>query len=734
MKSPEDDTMKNLRVEKDKDSIMAVTIDCPDSKVNKVSSGLLAEISGLLDKMEKDASVKGLVILSGKDDNFVVGADVDELNAMKSKEEVVAYISKAHKVLKRIEALPFPVVSAIHGNCLGGGLELALVTDYRMASDSPKTTLGLPEVQLGLIPAAGGTQRLPRLIGLQEALPLMLTAKNLRPKQALKLGVIDEIVIEHGMKDVAIRKALALSNGGARKSPRKMKLQEKVMNATVNRFLDQTPMGQNIVFSQARKQVLRQTMGHYPAALAIISSVEFGLKYGKDKGLENDIRIFSELVMDQKSKALRSLFDGMTALKKNPYKKDARPVSKLAVLGTGLMGHGIASVSTGICETILMKDVSLDAAAKGMKEVWKGLEKRARSGAITTFERDIQYGKLLPCDDYSKFGNTDIIIEAVFEDLALKKKLLSEVEAVTEERTIFASNTSALPITLIAKGSRRPENIIGMHYFSPVPKMPLLEIITTDKTADWVKATALEFGIRQGKTCIVVRDCPGFYTTRILIPMLNESIKLIEEGADIKAVDTAMKQFGYPVGPVTLVDELGIDVAAHVAKGEVRKLFEARGLTASDGYTKLFEQGFKGRKNNKGFYLYDAPKKKGLMGLGKKKGGKPVNPLVYEILGGQRKPVKPEEIQDRLSLAMINEAVLCLQEGILSCPRDGDIGAVFGLGFPPFTGGPFRYVDAVGAKTIVEKMKRLEGSIGPLYKPADLLEEMASRKKKFHAS
>jgi 3-hydroxyacyl-CoA dehydrogenase/enoyl-CoA hydratase/3-hydroxybutyryl-CoA epimerase len=493
-------------------------------------------------------------------------------------------------------------------------------------------------------------------------------------------------------------------------------------------------MGHKVVFSQARKQVHKQTLGLYPAALAIISSVEFGLQHGLNKGLANDIRVFGELVMNGKSKALRSLFDGMTALKKNPYKDKALPVRKLAVLGAGLMGHGIASVSTGLCETILMKDISLDAAAKGMKEIYKGLDKRARSGSITRFERDVQYGKLLACDDYSRFAHTDMVIEAVFEDIDLKHKILAEVEAATDEKTIFASNTSALPITLIAQKSKRPANIIGMHYFSPVPKMPLLEIITTDKTADWVRATALEFGIQQGKTCIVVKDCPGFYTTRILIPMLNEAMKLIEEGAEIKAIDTAMKQFGYPVGPITLVDELGIDVAAHVAKGEVKKLFDARGLKASEGYTKLFERGYKGRKNKKGFYVYDEPKKKGLMGLLKKKGGRPVNTEVYEILGGARKNFAAEVIQDRLAMAMINEAALCLQEGILSCARDGDIGAVFGLGFPPFTGGPFRYIDAVGAKTIVEKMKRLEQSYGALYKPADILVEMAAKNKKFHAS
>lgn len=726
--------MKNLTVEKNDKGIMTVIIDCPDSKVNKVSSGLLGEISGLLDTMEKDASVKGLVILSGKDDNFVVGADVDELSAMKSRDEVITYITKAHNVLARIEALPYPVVCGIHGNCLGGGLELALVADYRIATDSPKTSMGLPEVQLGLIPAAGGTQRLPRLIGLQGALPLMLTGRNLKAKKALKIGLVDEVVMSHGLKNAALKKAADLSEGKGLNGKKKQSLQQKIMDATLKRFLDETPMGQRIVFSKAREQVIRQTLGLYPAALAIISSVEYGLKNGIKKGLENDIRVFGDLVMDAKSKALRSLFDGMTALKKNPFKDKAKPVGKLAVLGAGLMGHGIVSVSTGLCETVLLKDVSIDSVAKGMKEIYKGLDKRARSGSITRFDRDVQYGKIIACDDYSQFARTDLVIEAVFEDIDLKRKIVSEVEAATGENTIFASNTSALPITLIAKGSKRPENVIGMHYFSPVPKMPLLEIITTDKTADWVKATALEFGIQQGKTCIVVKDCPGFYTTRILIPMLNEAIKLIEEGAEIRSVDTAMKQFGYPVGPITLVDELGIDVAAHVAKGEVKKLFESRGLKASDGYTKLFEKGYKGRKNMKGFYIYDAPKKKGLLGLGKKKGGKPINTEVYEILGGMRKNMPAEEIQDRLAFAMINEAVLCLEEGILSCARDGDIGAVFGLGFPPFTGGPFRYIDTVGVKAVVEKMKRLEQGYGSLYKPAKILVDMAKKNRKFHGS
>ncbi len=727
--------MKYLSAERTQNNIMTITIDCPDSKVNKVSSGLLAEISGLLDTIEKDTSLNGVVIISGKDDNFVVGADVDELNAMKTPEEVISYISKAHDILRRIEELKIPVVSAINGNCLGGGLELALVTDYRMASDSAKTVMGLPEVQLGLIPAAGGTQCLPLLVGLTEALPLMLTGKQLRPKKALKIGLIDEIVIPHGMKEAAVAKALQLSSANIVVRSKKRALKDKIMDVTVNRVLQETSFGRKFVFTKAREQVMRQTQGHYPAALAIISSVEYGMEHGVRKGLENDVRTFAKLVMDEKSQALRSLFEGMTDLKKNPMKDKARTVKKMAVLGCGLMGHGIASVSAGIAETILMKDVSLEAAAKGMKEVWKGLEKQALSGVISRFERDTRYGKLIPCADYVNFRGTDLVIEAVFEDLNLKKKILADVEAATGEGTIFASNTSALPISHIAEGCRRPENVVGMHYFSPVTKMPLLEIIVTDKTADWVEATALEFGIMQGKTCIVVKDGPGFYTTRILVPLLNESMKLVEEGADPKEIDTAMKLFGYPVGPITLVDELGIDVAAHVAKGEIKKLFETRGLKGTDGYTKLFEHGFKGRKNKKGFYVYDVPKNNGLSLLGfGKKGGKPVNTEVFDILGSPRKAMDRTEIQERLSLAMIKEAVLCLQEGIISSARDGDIGAVFGLGFPPFTGGPFRYIDMVGASVILEKMKRLEDRFGVLYAQPEILLDMARHTKKFRSN
>ncbi|MGZ6225613.1 MAG: 3-hydroxyacyl-CoA dehydrogenase NAD-binding domain-containing protein, partial [Syntrophales bacterium] len=326
--------------------------------------------------------------------------------------------------------------------------------------------------------------------------------------------------------------------------------------------------------------------------------------------------------------------------------------------------------------------------------------------------------------DYRGFEKADLIIEAVFEDLELKRKILAETEAAIREDAIFASNTSSLPIGEIAARTRRPERVIGMHYFSPVPKMPLLEIIVTEKTADWVKATALDVGIRQSKTVIVVNDGPGFYTTRILAPLLNEALEILAEGGDIKEIDRAMRQFGYPVGPVALLDEVGIDVGAHVSK-VLGPLFTERGALPNTAMERLFLAGYKGRKNNRGFYLYGD-----LSGKEKKM----VNEEIYSFFGGtKRRKFDNEEIQNRLSLAMINEAALCLQDGILLSPRDGDIGAVFGLGFPPFLGGPFRYIDSMGLPQIISLMEELEKRYGARFTPAPILRERNAKNQRFYA-
>ncbi len=706
--------MKHLTVEQTPENIVVITIDSPKTRVNKVSSDFLNEIDALMDELINNRDIKGLVIVSGKKDNFIVGADIDELKSKETPEEVEAYIGRGNEFLNKFEKMPFPIVSVIHGNCLGGGLEFILVCDYRIATKSTKTVMGLPEVKLGVLPAAGGTQRLPRLIGLKNALPLMLQGSNIRPKKAKRLGLIDETVPPYGLKEIGIKKALSLKG--------KKKVKRKRKKGLVDWFLE-SPFGRGIVFSQARKMVMRQTHGLYPAPLAIIDSVEYGYKKGVKKGIEADCKRLGQLATGPEAKSLMGLFNAMTELKKNPLQGKARKVEKLAVLGAGLMGNGIASVSLPVCDTVLLKDVDLDAVARGMKPIRKSLDRRARSGALTSFEREILYGKLVPCDDYSSFASTDLVVEAVFEDLDLKKKILADVEKATGDTTIFASNTSALPIADIAKGCKRPGNVIGMHYFSPVPAMPLLEIIRTKKTADWVVATAVEFGIKQGKTCIVVKDGPGFYTTRILAPLLNEAGLLVEEGAGIREIDRAMQLFGYPVGPIALLDEVGIDVGVHVSES-LSPLFESRGGNTSESLPILFDKGYKGKKNKKGFYRYDV-KKKG--------GARQPDENVYKLLGiAERKEMDVEEIQHRVSLMMVNEAAYCLQEGVISSPRDGDVGAILGLGFPPFRGGPFRYADAVGVQNLVDLMNGYADVSGPRFAPAKILADMARKKKRFY--
>lgn len=709
-------TLTHLKIEKTRDGIALVIIDSPGTKVNKVSSGLLAEIETMIDSIERDVTVRAMAVVSGKEDNFIVGADIDELKTKETREGVLEYIGTANGILNRVEQLSIPVVAGINGNCLGGGLEFCLAAGYRMATDSPKTVMGLPEVQLGLFPAGGGTQRLPRLIGLTQALPLLLTAKNVRARKAKRLGLIDEIVFPYSIRDATVQKARELAG-------KKGKIKRKRVRSLLTALLEGTGIGRRIVLSQARKMVMRQTHGLYPAPLAILDSVAYGYRKGMYRGIDADCGRFADLVFSRHARSLMGLFFAMTEAKKNPKRDMVRPVRKLAVLGAGLMGSGIAAVSLERCDTVLLKDTSLDAAARGMREVWKGLEKRARAGGLTAFDRDTLYGKMVPCDDYSMFAGTDLVVEAVFEDLALKRRILSDVERATGEKTIFASNTSALPIREIAAESLRPENVIGMHYFSPVQRMPLLEIITTSDTSEWVTASALEFGIRQGKTCIVVKDGPGFYTTRILAPMLNEAVLLIEEGVDPAEIDRAMLAFGYPVGPIALMDEVGIDVGAHVSKG-LGPMFEARGAKPSAGLGRLYEKGYYGKKNKKGFYRYDLKKKKGM---------RPIDSGVLEVLRmAPQRRAEAREIQDRVSLMMINEALLCLQEGIIASPRDGDTGAILGLGFPPFRGGPFRHIDAEGAGAVLRRMDELAEAHGGRFRAADILRDTASSKRKFY--
>ena len=694
------------------DGVAIITLDMPGDKVNKLNEALIEQFSAFLDELESDDSLEGALLVSGKENNFIAGADIEMFKTRETAEELSELSWTGHEILLRVENFPKPIVAGIHGSCMGGGTELALACHYRIVSDHNSTKIGLPEVKLGLLPGMGGTQRLPRLIGIQNALTYMLTGKNMYSYQAGKTGFANEVVHQHAIKDAGIKAVKKLKSSDFA-NPDKRSL--------ANKLLEENPVGRGIIFSQARKRMKGETKGNYPAPPKIIDSVEYGFKNGFDEGLKNESKLFGQLAVTPESRALVQLFFGMNDAKKNPHEEKKRNVKNIAVLGAGLMGSGITEVSIEEGYHVWLKDQTLENAVEGEETIKENLNKKVSKRILSEFERDEKMSLVHPTENYDGFENIDLVIEAVFEDLKLKQNIVKEIEEHGSENTIFASNTSSLPISDIAEKADRPENILGMHYFSPVQKMPLLEIIKTDKTSDEAIATAYDIGLKQGKTVIVVNDGPGFYTTRILAPFMNEALLMLEEGASIEQLDKSMKQFGFPVGPVALFDEVGIDVGAHVAE-VLSDTFESRGARTSKKAKELVDAGYKGRKNKKGFYKYENGSKK-----------KEVNSDIYEFFGGSnRKKFEDIEIQERLSLVMINEAVLCLQESILQNPTDGDLGAILGLGFPPFLGGPFRYIDREGAGSIKERMEILRTDLGDRFKPADLLIEKAGNNSSFY--
>ncbi|RMI27574.1 MAG: fatty acid oxidation complex subunit alpha FadJ [Calditrichaeota bacterium] len=713
--------MAYTRVEKE-DGVAVVWLDQPGEKVNKLGPYMLEEFRTLLDDLESHDEVKAVVLISGKPDTFIAGADLDKLLELRHTPGAVEDLSRqGHQLLNRLASSRKPVVAAIHGAALGGGLEVALACHYRIITDSPKTVLGQPEVRLGLLPAGGATQRLPRLVGLQRALDMMLTGKNIYPYPARKMGLADYVIHPYGLLSAAKQAALELA---------KKPIKRKKRISPAERLLESNPLTRRLVYKKARQMVARQTQGNYPAPFKIIECVEIGLEKGFEAGLDAEARGFEELARTPQAEELIRLFFAVNDKRKHPTPEKARPVQRIGILGAGLMGSGIAQVSVMNGLDVVIKDISHEALAKAEKTIYRELDRRVRRRALRPFERDRIMERLTPVLDYAPFRKVPLVIEAVFEDLAIKHQVLQEVEAATEGKAIFASNTSALPIGDIAARARHPEQVIGMHYFSPVPKMPLLEVIVTPKTADWVTATAVDVGIRQGKTVIVVKDGPGFYTTRILAPMMNEALLLLEEGGEIRHIDQTMKRFGFPVGPITLMDEVGLDVGAHVSDF-LGKKFADRGVTPTDVLQKMVEEGYLGRKNGKGFYHYPAGSPK-LPVPGSKR--KEVNQTVYKFFGGvKRKRLPEEEIQNRLSLVMINEAARCLEEGIIANPTDGDLGAVLGLGFPPFLGGPFRYIDRLGAGAVLSMLEELEQRFGARFTPAQIIREYAAKEKRFYS-
>jgi len=689
------------------DGIAVVVLDCKGQPVNTISRAVKDEFRACFEALANDASVQAVALFSGKPENFIAGADIEEFVKLTSAAEA-----------ERLSAdgrFPKPVAVGIQGACLGGGFEFALACSYRVASNHPKTQIGLPEIQLGILPGAGGCQRLPRLVGARAALDMILAGKAERAEKAFRLGMVDELVPPPILRSITIAAARRMAGGWRPKRHRP--------GGFIGWLLDGNPLGRMLVFRTARKQLEAKTGGNYPAPFAALEAVEYGLRHGMAEGFKRESQLFGQLAVTDVSRKLVQIFFATNALKKD-MGVDGAPapvaVHRLGIVGSGFMGSGIAgtSVAQAVVD-VRMKDSDLTRVAAGLRAAREILDDRLKRRRITKYEHARLVALLSGGDSYAGFWRAELTIEAVFEEIAVKQQVLREFEAATPDGAVFASNTSTIPITSIAEAARVPERVVGMHFFSPVAKMPLLEVIPGKRTAPGVVSTAVAFGRRMGKTVIVVKDSPGFWVNRILAPYANEIGHLLAEGASVETIDGMAVRFGFPVGPVTLLDEVGLDVAEKVA----HVMLAAYGdrLQPAAGVAALVKAGRLGRKSGRGFYEYRGGKKRG------------VDASAYELLGVHPNGgPRPAEVLQRLVLGILNEAARAVGEGVVRSPRDGDIGAIFGFGFPPFRGGPLRHADDLGAARLVADLERLAERLGPRFAPCEVLQDLARRNAKFY--
>jgi 3-hydroxyacyl-CoA dehydrogenase/enoyl-CoA hydratase/3-hydroxybutyryl-CoA epimerase len=698
--------MSAFTLDKRPDGIAVLTIDLPGEKVNKLTMSVMEELDGLLDRFSTDREIKALVIRSGKADTFITGADIAEIRDIIDPQRGEELSRRGQAVMNKLEALTYPTVSAIHGACLGGGLELALACSQRVISSDPRTVLGVPEVKIGIIPGFGGTQRLPRLVGLTNALEMILTGKNVHAKKAKVIGLADEVTYPETLLDVAMataRQAIGRPRPTGIRARRPFTL----------RIAEGNPLTRSIIYRTAKRQVLDETRGNYPAPPAALDAVRFGQTHGLAEGYRNEARTIGSLIVSGVSKNLIHVFYLNEALKKVAG-PSTFAVSRAGVIGAGVMGGGIAQLFAEKGIAVRMKDITTKAVAAGFRAADDLFRKRSRKGIIDPLRARDGMDRITGTTDLSGFANLDVAVEAVVESMEVKKSVLREFEAIARADAIFASNTSSLSVTELATASRRPDRVVGMHFFNPVEKMPLVEIVRGKQTSPETVANVAALSRRLGKLPVVVNDGPGFLVNRILMPYLGEALRMLEEGGRIDEIDHALLSFGMPMGAFILLDEIGLDIAHKVA-GILHAGLGER-IQLSPLLESLYKDGYYGRKNGKGFYLY----------LHGKRGGvdQRISARVRGASGGAGRPSQ-QEIVERALLLMIKEAALCLEEGIIDRADLLDAALIFGIGFPPFRGGLLRYAESLGPKYIVERLDVYAAKYGDRFAPPSSLFEMS---------
>jgi 3-hydroxyacyl-CoA dehydrogenase/enoyl-CoA hydratase/3-hydroxybutyryl-CoA epimerase/enoyl-CoA isomerase len=702
------------------DGIAEFRFDLQGESVNKFNRATVEDLAAAVAAVKASTDIKGLVVTSAKS-TFIVGADITEFgdNFAQGEQAIAEWLGPVNNVFSSFEDLDIPKVAAINGIALGGGFEMCLVCDYRVMSTAAQ--VGLPEIKLGIFPGFGGTVRLTRVIGIDNAVEWIASAGQKRPDAALKDGAVDAVVAPEKLLEASID---LVKQAIAGRLDWKAKRQEKLDPVKLN------AIEQMMAFNSSRGVVLaKANPAQYPAPKLVLDAMQAGASEGRDAALKIESAGFAKAAVTPQANALIGLFVNDQVVKKisKKHEKNAHPVNMAAVLGAGIMGGGIAYQSASKGTPIIMKDIGNPQLALGMKEANGLLTKQVERRKMTPAKMGEVLANIRPTLSYDEFKTVDIVIEAVTENPKIKEAVLADAEKSVRENTIIASNTSTISITRLAKALQRPENFVGMHFFNPVHMMPLVEVIRGEKSSDEAIATTVALAQKMGKTPIVVNDCPGFLVNRVLFPYFGAFDLLLKDGADFQQIDKVMEKFGWPMGPAYLLDVVGIDTGVHGAEVMAEGFPDRMKHDYKGSIEVMYENKRYGQKNDVGFYAYKLDKK------GKK--AKTVDPTSYELIApivtGEKREFDAQEIIDRMMIALVNETVRCLEDNIVGTPNEADMAMIMGIGFPPFRGGPCRYVDQTGVAEFVALCDKY-AHLGKAYEAPQMLRDMAANNKKFY--